>query len=86
MTIAGYVTGYQNTLAYIKAKEMEIDALAVKLDAAKHLYDAGEISKIELKQQEAAVAKAQYELEKYYVEMNLAYINLIIYCRGVRQS
>lgn len=82
MTMAGYVMGYQNALAYIGAKEMEIDALAAGLDAAKHLYDAGEISKIEFGQQEAAVAKAQYELEKYYVEMNLAYINLIIYSRG----
>lgn len=81
MTMAGYVTRYQNALAYIGAKETEIDALGMQVDAAKLLYDAGEISKMELKQQEAAVAKAQYELEQYYVEMNLAYINLIIYSR-----
>lgn len=81
MTMAGYVTNYRNALAYIDAKEMELDSLTMKLDAAKLLYEAGESSKLELKQQEAAVAKAQYELEQYYVEMNLAYINLILYCR-----
>ena len=81
MTMAGYVTNYNNALAYMEAKEMELDSLTMKLDAAKLLYDAGEISKLELKQQEAAVAKAQYELEQYYVEMNLEYINLIIYGR-----
>ncbi len=81
MTMAGYVTGYQNALAYIDAKEMEIAALEMQLESTKLLYDEGEISKMELKQQETAVAKAQYELERYYVEMNLAYINLIIYCR-----
>lgn len=81
MTMAGYVTNYNNALAYIEAKEMELDSLTTKLEAAKLLYNAGEISKLELKQQETAAAKAQYELEQYYVEMNLAYINLIIYCR-----
>lgn len=81
MTMAGYVTGYQNALAYIGAKEMEIDALEMQQEAAKLLYDAGEISKMEFKQQETAVAKAQYELEQYYVEMNLAYINLVIFCK-----
>ncbi len=81
MTMAGYVTNYRNALAYIDAKKMELDSLTMKLDAAKLLYEAGESSKLELKQQEAAVAKAQYELEQYYVEMNLAYVNLILYCR-----
>ncbi|MDE6759923.1 MAG: hypothetical protein K2J90_04480 [Lachnospiraceae bacterium] len=81
MTMAGYVTGYQNALAYIGAKEMEIDALEMQQEAAKLLYDVGEISKMEFKQQETAVAKAQYELEQYYVEMNLAYINLVIFCK-----
>lgn len=81
MTMAGYVIGYHDALAYIGAKEIEIDALATQLDAAKLLYDAGEISKMEFKQQEVAAAKAQYELEQYYVEMNLAYINLLIYTR-----
>ncbi|MCI8509513.1 MAG: hypothetical protein HFJ06_13275 [Lachnospiraceae bacterium] len=81
MTMAGYVTGYQNALAYAGAKEMEIDALEMQQAAAKLLYDAGEISKMEFKQQETAVAKAQYELEQYYVEMNLAYINLVIFCK-----
>ena len=53
----------------------------MKLDSAKLLYSEGEISKLELKQQETALAKAQYELEQYYVEMNLAYVNLMIYCK-----
>ena len=38
-------------------------------------------SKLELMQQETSLAKAQYELEQYYVEMNLAYLNLVVYCR-----
>ena len=81
MTMAGYVTSYNNALAYIEAKKMEIESLTMKMDSAKLLYEAGELSKLELKQQEAALAKAQYELEQYYVEMNLAYINLITYCK-----
>lgn len=80
MTIAGYVMSYNNALAYIEAKKVELDALTMKLDSAKLLYEAGEISKLEWKQQETAVAKAQYELEQYYVEMNLAYVNLMSYC------
>ena len=79
MTIAGYVTTY-NALAYIKAKKVEIEALNMKLDSAKLLYSNGEISRVEMKQQETGLAKAQYELEQYYVEMNQAYINLITYC------
>lgn len=80
MTIAGYVTTYNNALAYIKAKKVEIEALNMKLDSAKLLYSNGEISRVEMKQQETGLAKAQYELEQYYVEMNQAYINLITYC------
>ena len=80
MTMAGYVTSYNNALAYIDAKKIEIESLAMKMDAANLLYEAGELSKLELKQQETALAKAQYELEQYYVEMNVAYINLKVYC------
>lgn len=81
MTIADYVTSYNNALVYIEAKKVELDSLTMKLDSAKLLYSEGEISKLELKQQEIALAKAQYELEQYYVEMNLAYVNLMIYCK-----
>lgn len=81
MTMAGYVTSYNNALAHIKAKKVEIESLTMKMDSAKLLYEAGELSKLELKQQETALAKAQYELEQYYVEMNVAYVNLITYCR-----
>jgi len=81
MTIAGYVTSYNDALAYIEAKKVEIEALTMKLDSTKLLYEAGEVSKLELKQQEVALAKAQYELEQYYVEMNLAYVNIKAYCR-----
>lgn len=81
MTMAGYATNYNNAIAYIEAKKIEIEALSMKLESSKLLYEAGEISKLELKQQEAALAKAQYELEQYYVEMNLAYINLNAYCK-----
>lgn len=80
MTMAGYVTSYNNALAYIKAKKVEIESLTMKMDSTKLLYEAGELSKLELKQQETALAKAQYELEQYYVEMNVAYINLKVYC------
>ena len=80
MTMAGYVTSYNNALAYIEAKKIEIESLTMKMDSAKLLYEAGELSKLELKQQETALAKAQYELEQYYVEMNMAYINLKVYC------
>lgn len=81
MTMAGYVTSYQDALAYIEAKKVEVESSTMKLDSTKLLYEAGEISKLELKQQEAALAKAQYELEQYYVEMNLAYVNIKVYCR-----
>ncbi len=81
MAIAGYVTSYNDALAYIEAKKVEIEALTMKLDSTKLLYEAGEVSKLELKQQEVALAKAQYELEQYYVEMNLAYVNVKVYCR-----
>lgn len=81
MTMAGYVTSYNNAIAYIEAKKIEIEALSMKLESSKLLYEAGEISKLELKQQGAALAKAQYELEQYYVEMNLAYININAYCK-----
>ena len=65
MTMAGYVTSYNNALAYIDAKKIEIESLTMKMDAANLLYEAGELSKMELKQQETALAKAQYELEQY---------------------
>ena len=81
MTMAGYVTSYKDAWAYIEAKKVEIGALTMKLDSAKLLYEAGELSKLELMQQETSLAKAQYELEQYYVEMNLAYLNLVVYCR-----
>ncbi|MCM1204944.1 MAG: hypothetical protein NC300_12450 [Bacteroidales bacterium] len=81
MTMAGYVTNYQNALAYLEAKKIETEYLTMQTDSAKHLYDAGEISTLELKQQEVSLAKAIYEQEQYYVEMNLAYANLLLYCR-----
>lgn len=81
MTIAGYVTGYQNAIAYMEAKKVEIESITMKLDSARLLYNQGEISKLLLKQTEAELAKAEYELEQYYVEMNLAYVNLKMYCK-----
>lgn len=81
MTMAGYVTSYNNALANIEAKKVEIESLTMKMDSAELLYEAGELSKLELKKQKAIFAKAQYELEQYYVEMNVAYVNLITYCR-----
>lgn len=49
MTIADYVTSYNNALVYIEAKKVELDSLTMKLDSAKLLYSEGEISKLELK-------------------------------------
>lgn len=81
MTMAGYVTSYKNAMVYMEAKQVEIEGLTMQADSARLLYDAGEISKLELKQQEVSLAKALYEQQQYYVEMNLAYVNLVLYCR-----
>ena len=86
MIMAGYVTRYQDALAYIEAKKVEVESLTMELDSTKLLYEAGEISKLELRQQEVVLAKAQYEMEQYYVEMNFVYVNIKVYCRQERRK
>ncbi len=80
MTMAGYVTSYKNSKAYIEAQNAQIDLLTSKCEAAQTMFDCGEISELQLKEQNMELKKAQYDLKQYYVEMNLAYANLMIYC------
>lgn len=80
MTMARYVTDYNNAVAGIHAKKLEIEALEAESESANLLYEQGEISKIELAEKEVALAQAEYELETYYVSMNLAVYNLTGIC------
>lgn len=80
MTIARYVTDYHNATVGITAKQAEIDALAVNLKMAGMLLQEGEISELEYAQKRVALAKAQYELEQKYVELNIAYWRLTMLC------
>lgn len=80
MTVAEFVKEYKNALAYIDAKNAEIEVKELKERAAKALYDSGEISKIEFGKQKVALGQAKYELEQYYSKMNVAYISLKEYC------
>lgn len=80
MTIARYVTDYNNAVAGIDAKKVEIDALEGTIEMAELLLKEGELSQLELEEKEVSLAKAQYELEQYYVSMNMAYHNLITLC------
>lgn len=52
----------------------------MKRDAAKQLYEAGEISMLKLSQEEAELAKIQDELEQYFAEMSRVYAGLKAYC------
>lgn len=80
MTIARYVTDYQNATVGITAKQAEIDALTVNLKMAGMLLQEGEISELEYAQKGVSLAKAQYELEQKYVELNVAYWRLTMLC------
>ncbi|MCM1500285.1 MAG: hypothetical protein NC124_17620 [Clostridium sp.] len=81
MTIARYVTDYHNATAGIDAKQAEVDALKVTVKMAEMLLQEGEISKLEYAQKRVSLAKAQYELEQKYVEMNIAYWRLTALCK-----
>ena len=80
MSLARYVTDYNNALAQIQAKEVEIDSLQTDVAMAKVLLDAGEISKLEYKEKEVNLAKAQFELEQQYVAMHVSYLQLMTLC------
>ena len=81
MTIARYVTDYNNAVIYIHAKEVEVDSLKKSVAMSKMLLEEGELSEIEYMESEVSLAKAEYELEQYYVGMNMAYVNIVLYCR-----
>ena len=76
MTIARYVTDYNNAIIQIHAKQTEISALSTSVKMAERLLEEGEISKLEYAEKEVSLAKAQYELEQQYVELNVAYWRL----------
>lgn len=80
MSLARYVTDYNNASAQIQAKEVEIDSLQTDVAMGKVLLDAGEISKLEYKEKEVNLAKAQFELEQQYVAMNVSYWKLMTLC------
>lgn len=80
MSLARYVTDYNNASAQIQAKEVEIDSLQTDVAMGKVLLDAGEISKLEYKEKEVNLAKAQFELEQQYVAMNVSYWQLMMLC------
>lgn len=82
MTLARYVTNYNNAVAYIEAKKTEIESLKANVNMAELLAKEGELSELELLEKEVALAKAEYELEGYYVDMNIAYCNLNILCKN----
>lgn len=80
MSLARYVTDYNNAVAQIQAKEVEIDSLQTDVAIGKVLLDAGEISKLEYKEKEVSLAKAQFELEQQYVAMHVSYWQLMMLC------
>lgn len=80
MTIARYVTNYNNAAVEIQAKQTEITTLNLNVKMAETLLQEGEISKLEYVEKEVSLAKAQYELEQYYVELNVAYLQLTLLC------
>ncbi len=80
MTVARYVTDYNNAVSGIEAKQVEISCLEEEVKRVTLLYSEGEISKLEMVEKEVSLAKAQYELEQQYVEMNVAYLYVIQVC------
>lgn len=76
--IARYVTDYNNAVAKISAKELEVNAISKELELSTLLYNEGEISKLEYAEMEVGLSFAQFELEKLYVDMNTAYYRIQI--------
>lgn len=79
MTVSRYVTDYKNAMSYIEAKKLEVEALKTKLEMDRLLFEAGELSKQEFLEQKLTLAKAEYELELYYIDMNLSWVQLMLY-------
>ena len=80
MKLARYVTDCNNAIAGINAKKVEIDALETELSMAALLLESGEISQLDYSEKEVALARAQFELEQQYVEMNVGYWQLKMLC------
>lgn len=81
MTIARYVTDYNNAIVKIHARQTEISALGTSVKMAERLLEEGEISRLEYAEKKVSLAKAQYELEQQYVELNVAYWSLTMLCK-----
>lgn len=81
MKIARYVTDYNNAVTYINAKQAEVGSIKKSLALSKMLLEEGELSEIEYMESEVSLARAEYELEQYYVSMNVAYVNIVSYCK-----
>lgn len=64
----------------IRKKDYVISYLEEEVKRVTLLYSEGEISKLEMVEKEVSLAKAQYELEQQYVEMNVAYLNVVQVC------
>lgn len=81
MSVSRYVTDYRNAVSYIEAQKLEVEAQRLRLDMDKLLFDAGELSALAFSEQKLALAKAEYELELYYVDMNLSWAELMRFIR-----
>lgn len=81
MTMFRYVTDYNNAVINIEAKQKQVDSLKTSLAMSKLLLEEGELSEMEYMESEVSLANAEYELEQYYVSMNMAYVNIVLYCR-----
>lgn len=79
MLVSRYVTDYRNAVSYIEAQKLEVEALRTKLEMDKLLLEAGELSEQAYAEQKAALAKAEYGLESYYIDMNLGWLSLTSY-------
>lgn len=79
MTVSRYVTDYKNAISYIEAKKLEVEALQTKLEMDRLLFEEGELSKQAFLEQKLTLAKAEYELELYYIDMNLSWVQLMLY-------
>lgn len=73
MEMLRYLTDYNNKLAYINAKKVEKGYVEDSIKQKKSLFQKGEISEIEVLEEEILLEKVQYELTGYYVELNLTF-------------
>lgn len=76
MVFARYVTDYNNAVLGIESKSVEVEAWKDEVSMAELLVQEGELSEWELEEKKLSLAQAEYELEQYYVQMNMAYYNI----------